>query len=293
VRGALLDYLEVIDKTRAAPHHQLASRPRQNDAEEAIMTTAVTRALRSAAGAPRAQPQDERGARRARMHEERGAGRTQMRLVALAGLASFDLIVVATLVAPALWNAPGTTARASEVNSFAHAHAARSVASLFIYSLAMGLFMCFTAGVSSWLRGLEPEPRAFSSMFAFGALALAVLVLAAFAPAYLLSYRHQPASIAGPLADLTFALLALSGIPTAVCLAAYATLVARLRCLPQWTAWLAAAGAVTHVLIAASLLSHGSFMSLESPVIVWVPATFFLWILAAGAALLRARPAPA
>jgi hypothetical protein len=246
-----------------------------------MMTATVTRALQSAAGASRGRP-----------GEDRATGRAQTRL-ALAGLASFDAIIIATFVAPPLWNAPGTNARASEVSSFAHAHAARSVAALFIFSLAMGLFMCFTAGVWSWLRYLEPEPRALSSMFAFGALALAVLVLAAFAPAYLLSYRHQPASIARPLADLTFALLALSGIPTAVCLGAYAALVARLRCLPLWTAWVAAAGALAHVLIAASLLSHGSFLSLESAVIVWVPATFFLWILAAGAALLRARPAPA
>ena len=35
-----------------------------------------------------------------------------------------------------------------------------------------------------------------------------------------------------------------------------------------------------HILIAASFVSHGSFLSLESPVIVWVPATFFAWILA-------------
>jgi hypothetical protein len=162
------------------------------------------------------------------------------------------------------------------------------IASLLIYSVAMGAFLCFTGGLWAWLRERERPPHALSSVFAFGAVALAVLVLAAFAPAYMLSYRAQPAAIAGPLADLVFALLALSGIPTALCLGAYAELVLRLRCLPAWTAWVAAVGALTHVLIAASFVSHGAFLSLESGVIVWVPATLFLWILLTSVALLRA-----
>jgi len=63
------------------------------------MTTAtVTRALQAAAGASRGRP-----------GEERATGRPQTRLVALAGLASFDAIIIATFVAPPLWNAPGRT----------------------------------------------------------------------------------------------------------------------------------------------------------------------------------------
>jgi hypothetical protein len=58
--------------------------------------------------------------------------------------------------------------------------------------------------------------------------------------------------------------------------------------LPAWTAWLAVVGALTHLLIAASFTSHGDFLSLESSVIVWVPITFFAWILAASGMLWRA-----
>jgi hypothetical protein len=47
--------------------------------------------------------------------------------------------------------------------------------------------------------------------------------------------------------------------------------------------------ALAHLLIAACFLSHGAFLSLESEVIVWVPATFFAWILAVGAVFFR-RP---
>jgi hypothetical protein len=215
---------------------------------------------------------------------------TYARLTGVTGLTSFVLIIVASLVSPPLWDAPGTNASATRVVAYAQADAGRSIASLLIYSLAMGLFLCFTAGLSAWLRERERPPQALSTLFGFGAVALTVLILAAFVPAYMLSYRHQPPAIAGPLADLTFGLLALSGIPTAVCLVAYAELVLRLRTLPVWTAWLAICAAVTHILIAASFVSHGAFLSLESSVIVWVPATFFVWILATSAALLRTRP---
>jgi hypothetical protein len=35
-------------------------------------------------------------------------------------------------------------------------------------------------------------------------------------------------------------------------------------------------------------MSHGDFLSLEGSMIVWVPATFFAWILATSVVLLRA-----
>lgn len=211
------------------------------------------------------------------------------RLIALAGLGSFALIIVATFVAPPLWDAPGTNASAAQVATYLQAHDERAIASLYIYSLAMGLFLCFTAGLWSWLRQTEPASQPLSAVFAFGAVALAVLILAGFATAGVMCYRPYEPALAGMLADVTFALLALSGIPTAVCLGAYAALVLRTRCLPAWTGWLGVFGALTHVFIAASFMSHGDFLSLEGSVIVWVPATFFAWILAASVVLLKVR----
>jgi hypothetical protein len=41
-----------------------------------------------------------------------------------------------------------------------------------------------------------------------------------------------------------------------------------------------------HVLIAASFFSQRGILSLEGIVIVWVPATFFVWILAVSLVLL-------
>jgi hypothetical protein len=211
------------------------------------------------------------------------------RLIALSGVASFTLIIVAALVGPPLWDGPGTNASAGDLAAYLRQNDARTIASLFIYSLGMGLFLCFTAGLWSWLRQTEPAPQPLSAVFAFGAVALAVLIFAAFATAGVMAYRAYEPELAGLLADVTFALLALSGIPTAVCLGAYAALVLRNRCLPAWTGWLAVLGALTHVFIAASFMSHGDFLSLEGSVIVWVPATFFAWILAVGVVLLRAE----
>jgi hypothetical protein len=210
------------------------------------------------------------------------------RLIGLAGIGSFVLIIVAALVAPPLWNAPGTNASSAHVAAYSQAHQGRSIAALFIYSLGIGLFLCFAAGLWSWMRQFEPAPQSLSAVFAFGAISLAVLIFAAFATAGVLSYRPQQPALAALLADLTFGLLALSGIPTAVCLGAYAALVLRHGWLPAWTGWLAVLATATHVLIAASFIGHGDFLSVEGSVITWVPATFFAWILATGAVLLRA-----
>jgi hypothetical protein len=126
-----------------------------------------------------------------------------------------------------------------------------------------------------------------SALFAFGAVALVTLILAGFATGAVGSYRPQPPALALALNDLTFALLALSGIPTAVCLGAYATLVLRSRLLPAWTAWIAVVGSAAHVVIAGSFFERSGFFSLEGDVIIWVPGTFFGWILATSLVLLR------
>jgi hypothetical protein len=212
------------------------------------------------------------------------------RAIGLAGLASFVLIIVAALVARPLWSAPRTTASAVQVAAYAYDDRGRTIASLFIYCLAMGLFLCFAAGLWTWLRQSEPAPQPLAAAFAFGAVALVVLILAGFVPGGVLTYRPQAPAVAQALRDMTFGLLALSGIPTAVCLGAYAALVLRRGRLPQWTAWLAVLGAVAHVFIAASFVSQGGFLSLEGSVIIWVPGTFFAWILATSLVLLRTRP---
>jgi hypothetical protein len=212
------------------------------------------------------------------------------RVTALLGVASFAGIAVASLVAPPLWNAPDTSASAAEIAAYVREDRGRTIASVLIYSVAMGLFLCFAAGLTAWLRRSEPEPRPLSTAFAFGAIVLVALILAAFVTASVGAYRPQEPPVAQALYDVTFGLLALSGIPTAVCLGAYAGLSFQGRRLPAWTAWFAVVGALAHLLIAASFVSRTGFLSLEGEVIIVVPATFFAWILATSAALLRVGP---
>lgn len=209
------------------------------------------------------------------------------RAVGLLGVASFVLILVGAFVSPPLWDTPGINTSSTHLAMYLYANHERTIASLFIYSLAMGLFLSFAAGLWSWLRQSEQAPQMLSAIFAFGAIGLSVLIFAGFAVAAVMSYRPQPPALAVSLTDMTFGLLALSGIPTALCLAAYAILVFRHRCLPAWTGWLAFIALDAHILIAASFLGHGNLFSPEGAVIVAVPATLFAWILASSVVLLR------
>jgi hypothetical protein len=127
-----------------------------------------------------------------------------------------------------------------------------------------------------------------SACFALGLLGFLTLLLAGFTVFFVLVYRD--AEVADPrfLYDLTFALLAMSGAPTALALGSYAALVLRTQTLPQWTAWLALVGAAAHVVLLASLVVTEGFFSLEGQVITAIPATLFAWIIGAGVAMVAA-----
>jgi hypothetical protein len=210
-------------------------------------------------------------------------------------IASFVLIIAGALISPPLWEASETTASGIDVTSYMQDHRGRILASLFVYGLGIMLFLCFAAALWTWLRRVEPEARLLSNTFAFGAVALTVLIVVGFVPIAVGAYRPQEPELAVALRDLTFGFLALSGLPTAVCLGAYAGIVWWRRPLPAWTAWLALVGAIAHVVISASFLWRSGFFSLEGEVIVFIPGTFFAWILAVGTVLVFSgrREAPA
>jgi hypothetical protein len=88
---------------------------------------------------------------------------------------------------------------------------------------------------------------------------------------------------------LGFGMLALSGLPTALAHGAYALLIARQRCMPIWTGWLGGVATLAHLLISASFMNRGAFLSVQGSVIVWVPLTLFGWMLAISLVLLRER----
>jgi hypothetical protein len=90
------------------------------------------------------------------------------------------------------------------------------------------------------------------------------------------------------LYDAAFGLLAMSGAPTTLALGAYTALVLRSGVLPQWTALLAALGAIAHVALFASFVVRDGFFSLEGEVILVIPGTLFIWTGATGIAMIRA-----
>jgi hypothetical protein len=214
----------------------------------------------------------------------RGAG--------IAGIGSFVLIVVAALILP-LWDISPTQASTHEVAEYLADHRDASLASLYVYSLALILWFPFGAGVWSRLRAAEPARHPLAATFALAFVAMTTLILAGFVPIAVAAYRAPSAVAVVQLRDVSFGLLAVSGIPTAAALGAYAWIVLRTRCLDPWSAAMAGAGAVAHVVIAASFLFRTGFFSLEGGVIVAVPATLFAWILLTSVALLRADARPA
>jgi len=164
---------------------------------------------------------------------------------------------------------PGTEASGDEVLDYVADNRSGFIATLLMYAAGMSLFL---------------------AAFAFGAVSLVTVVYAGFAACLVLAYRAPDlsADTASLLYDLCFALLNLSGAPTAVALAAFYVLNERGRHLPSAVGWLAGIAAAAHVLIVASFIPESGFLSLQGGVIWAVPATMFAWFLAASAALVRA-----
>ena len=170
------------------------------------------------------------------------------------GLGSFAAIAVAGFAEP-LWAVPGTRASDAQVLGYVSEHRGGFVAALTLYAIGMGLFLAFASFLGSWVwrRG---APGGLVATFALGAASLATLVFAGFVPMLVLAYRAPAVDpgVARILYDGSFGLLALSGVPTAVALGAFAAIVFVHRVLPRLTAWAAALAAAEHVVIAGSFL---------------------------------------
>ena len=168
------------------------------------------------------------------------------------------------------------------------------IAAVTTFAFAMGLFLLFAAGVWSWLKGRPGAPDALTAAFAFGSVSFITMCFAGFAPTLALAYRAPEVAAARELWDLSFGLLALSGIPTAIALGAFAALVLPARSWLAAAGWIAVVAAVAHVVVALSFIPTDGFFSLEGGVIVAIPATMFLWLLVTSVALLKVgnREAP-
>jgi hypothetical protein len=114
-----------------------------------------------------------------------------------------------------------------------------------------------------------------------------VLLMAGFTCALVLAYRVTDPAIAHLLYDMTFGLLAMSGMPAIVALTAYAAVALTTKRLPRRTAELAILTAAAHLLLLASLVTPRGLLSLEGPLITAMPALLFAWILTTALTLRR------
>ncbi len=111
------------------------------------------------------------------------------------------------------------------------------------------------------------------------------LLLAGFTCFDVLVYRDPAPAEARLLYDLTFGLLAMSGMPTAAALTAFAISVYTHRMFDRLSGHLAAAAAGAHVLLLLSFIVGSGFFSLEGAVITVVPAFLWIWIAYTGSTL--------
>ena len=208
------------------------------------------------------------------------------KLVGAVGVVGFIVPAVSGVLFAPTWDFPGTGATAAEITAYVVEHRDALLAGVLVNAIGVTLWGLFGVGV--WLRLRRGGGESYlSACFLFGVVSFVTLLLAGFTCFLVLTYRGQQISDARLLYDMSFALLAMSGLPTAVALGSYAWLTFRSRHLPAWTAALGAVGAVAHVLLLASFLVSAGFFSLEGQVITVIPATLFLWILGTGIAMLR------
>jgi len=209
-----------------------------------------------------------------------------IRLAGVAGVLSIVLGIVG-LPVDQMWTFPLSGATAGEIAAFAAANRTELLLAMVLNTTAVGLWLVFGAGVWLRMREVAGGESILPACFLAGLVSFVTLLLAGFSALLLLAYRAPEASDPRLLYDLCFALLAMSGIPTALALGSYAALVFRTDSMPRWTAALALVAALAHLLLLASLVVRNGFFSLEGGVTIAIPGTLFAWIAGTGMTMAR------
>jgi hypothetical protein len=207
------------------------------------------------------------------------------RAAGIAGLLGVGLPVLGLLVLP-IWKFPGTHTSATGITAFAVQHQTSLRVVMVLNSAGVGLWLIFGAGVWLWLRQVDGPDGLRSACFALGLVGFVTLLLAGFVAMFIISYRAPEFSDVRLLYDLTFGLLSMSGIPTAIALGCYSAVAFRNPALPRSTAWLAAVAAAAHVVLLFSFIVPSGFFSLEGGTITVIPGLLFTWIVATSVAML-------
>jgi hypothetical protein len=158
---------------------------------------------------------------------------------------------------------------------------------MLLNTVGVTLWLIFGAALWAYLRDRLPTRSTLPTCFAAGLIGCVTLLLSGFTAFDLLLYRQHSAETSTLLYDLTFGLLAMSGMPTVVALGSFAVAVYIHRVLPRYTAHLAIAGAVIHPLLLAAFIVHDGPLSLQGFSITGMPAFLFAWILGTALAMPR------
>lgn len=209
-----------------------------------------------------------------------------IKLAGLAGLVSIALGIAGAIV-DEMQTFPPTGASASEIAGYVDAHRSALLVAMLLSTAAVGLWLAFGVGVWLWLRESTGSVSVLSVCFLVALVSFVTLLLAGFTVAFVLFYRAPNAPDPRLLYDLGFALLAMSGVPTALALGSYAAQVFSDSRLPVWSAWVAALAALAHIVLLASLVIPSGFFSLQGGVIIAIPAMLFAWITGMSIVLLR------
>jgi hypothetical protein len=203
-----------------------------------------------------------------------------------AGTLGFALPAL-TLAAYPIWSFPGTQTAGTEVARWTTINHDRLIVTMLLNTVGVTLWFVFGAAVYTVLRDRLPTRSMLPMCFAASFFGCATLLLSGFTAFNLLLYRNHSAETSILLYDLTFGLLAMSGMPTVVALSSFAVAVYAHRALPRYTAHLAVAGAAVHPLLLATFIVRDGTLSLEGISITAMPAFLFTWILGTALAMPR------
>lgn len=206
---------------------------------------------------------------------------------ALAGWGGLIGVACTTASAPLMpiWGFPPSGSSGRTIANFIAAHHSGLTSGMLLNILGVTLWALLGAGVWQRMRGRGGPPTLAANCFGIGVTMLIALILAGFLAFVVLISRLNDPSVAPLLYDLTFGLLAISGAPTALCLAAFAADALRTKRFPAVAAWVAVVGAAAHVLLVFSIFIPRGFFSLQGQVITAAPATLFIWWVTVAVAL--------
>ena len=207
-----------------------------------------------------------------------------LRLARITGVLGIVVPMVG-LVAYPIWSFPDTNSGGTVIVAFVTDHQDQLKLMMGLYTIGVTLWLAFGAAVWSILRE-RLGTSALPVLFAAGSISYVTLLLAGFTVFDLLVYRPPSAHEAQLLYDLTFGLLAMSGLPTALALGAFAALAyATDGLVPRATAHLASVAAAAHVLLLLAFVVPDGPLSLEGFSITGIPALLWAWILASALTL--------